>query len=149
MDGLISPPASAASPSPSQGAAQHIASTLPNARHHPLSPGSAKEIALINYLDRKILQISRRYGKKFTESDADHAEDDIPGYMNIDQACVDITRLVDVAWASGTRKSHAIRPTSYQLALVSTAICLSAALPMGAISSVPLLTLFCMRSKLP
>lgn len=104
---------------------------------------------MINYLDSKILQISRRYGKKFTESDGDHAGDDVPGYMNIDQACVDLTRLVDVAWASGTRKSHAIRPILFQLALVSTVTCLSAALPVGATSSVPLLTLFCMRSKLP
>jgi hypothetical protein len=103
MEGLISPPASAASPAPSNASAVPGLIALPLRRQHPLRAGSEKEIALINYLDGKMLRISRRYGKKFTDA---NENDDSPGYTGIDQVIADIDPLIDVAWISGTRKSN-------------------------------------------
>lgn len=71
-------------------------------RVHPLRPGSQKEIALINYLDDKILRITRRYAKKFSNEPSD--ADDASGYTNYDEVVADIDSLVDVVWISGTRK---------------------------------------------
>jgi hypothetical protein len=101
MEGLISPPASAASPSSSRLGSSATNSVLPATRQHPLRPGSEKEISLINYIDSKMLRISRRYGKKYTESESSH--DDAPGYMSMQEVVADIDPLVDVAWVSGTR----------------------------------------------
>ena len=103
MAGLLSPPASAASPSPSHANAHDPNGGLPTPRQHPLRPGSEKEIALMNYLDKKILHMSRRYGKKFTEPE-DH--DDSPGYTNMDQVVADAHDIFQLAWISGTRKLH-------------------------------------------
>lgn len=104
MQGLISPPASAVSPAPSHGSHLLGQSSLPTPRQHALRAGSEKEIALINYLDGKMLRMSRRYGKKFTEPENESSRDDAPGYTNMDQVVADLDPLVDVAWVSGTRK---------------------------------------------
>ena len=98
-EGLISPPASAASPS--SGGSAPFTSTLPTPRRTPLKPGSEKEIALINYLDNRILRMSRRYGKKFADSDAN---DDSPGYTSMSQVVADADDVLQVAWISGTGK---------------------------------------------
>jgi hypothetical protein len=101
MSGLLSPPASAASPTSSHVSSFATNSVLPAPRRHPLRPGSEKEISLINYIDGKMLRISRRYGKKFTEPESSH--DDAPGYMSMQEIVADIDPLVDVVWVSGTR----------------------------------------------
>lgn len=100
--GLLSPPASAASPAASGTSYHNRTATLPTPRSHPLRPGSQKEIALINYLDDRILRISRRYAKKF--SDEGLQNDDTPGYTTYDEFVADADPLVDVVWVSGTRK---------------------------------------------
>lgn len=100
--GLPSPVASANSPAPSHAGTSGGLSGLPTTRKHPLKPGSQKEIALINYLDDRVLRMTRRYGKKFAESDSDN--DDAPGYTSLHQVFEDLEPLIDLAWASGTRK---------------------------------------------
>lgn len=103
---LLSPPASAASPTPSASSVNGRSSTLPSPRAHRLRPGSQKEIALINYLDDRILRITRRYAKKFSNEGLEH--DDTPGYTTYDEFVADADPLVDVVWISGTRKLHSI-----------------------------------------
>lgn len=99
----LSPPFSAASPVPSTATSFTARSpTLPTPRTHPLRPGTQKEIALINYLDDKILRITRRYAKKFSNEMLD--KDDAPGYTTYDEFVSDADPLLDVVWISGTRK---------------------------------------------
>jgi hypothetical protein len=100
--GLTSPPDSAASPAPSNPSNASRNSTLPAPRVHRLRPGSQKEIALINYLDDKILRITRRYAKKFSNEGRDN--DDTPGYTTYDEFATDVEPLVNVVWISSTRK---------------------------------------------
>jgi Subunit 11 of the general transcription factor TFIIH len=97
--GLLSPAASALS---SSAGGSHGEQGLPTARSHPLKPGGKKEIALINYVDDKILRITRRYGKKFSDSNA--VQDDAPGYTSFDQVVEDVEAVFEVVWISGTRK---------------------------------------------
>lgn len=97
--GLPSPPVSASSPSGSVSLGDAI---LPAARSHPLQPGSRKENTLINYIDEKILWITRRYAKKFTTEQSEN--DDAPGYTNFEQVVQDLDAVFEVVWISGTRK---------------------------------------------
>jgi len=100
---LPSPAPSAASPAASIIGIGQSLSALPAPRAHPLKPGSQKEIALINYVDDKILRINRRYAKKFTSSGEN--SDDLPGYTEYSQVVQDVSPIFDVVWISGTRKS--------------------------------------------
>lgn len=68
---------------------------------------------MINYLDGKMVQIYRRYGKKFSSSPTD--KDDTPGYTGMDQVVADIDPLLDVAWISGTRKFYPQSVVDYLL----------------------------------
>ncbi len=95
---------SATSPAPTTASFTSRNADLPAPRSHPLRPGSQKEIALINYLDDKILMITRRYAKKF--SDEMIEKDDAPGYTTYDEFVSDADPLLDVVWISGTRKLH-------------------------------------------
>lgn len=94
--GLLSPARSTTSSSTS--GIQHGRS-LPLSRTTPLKPGSKKETALINYLDDRILRISRRYGKKFSNSEN---EDDSKGYETFDEVVEDLDPVFDIIWISGT-----------------------------------------------
>ena len=75
---------------------------LPQMRIHPLMPGSQKEIAFIEHVDSRILQISRRYAKKFVTED--DAESDARGYNDFDQCARDLEGVFNIVWISGTRK---------------------------------------------
>ena len=93
---LLSPtPSTTSSATGTTGA--HV--TLPLTRRHPLKPGSPKEIALIDYIDGKVLYISRRYAKKFSD---EHKNDPIPGYEEFGQLIQDLDIVFDVVWISGT-----------------------------------------------
>ncbi|KAI1622093.1 hypothetical protein EDD37DRAFT_696541 [Exophiala viscosa] len=97
----LSPPISAASPAPSTaGSFIGRNSNLPTPRTHPLRSGSQKEISLINYLDDKILRITRRYAKKYSNEMID--KDDARGYTTYDEFVSDVDPLLDVVWVSGT-----------------------------------------------
>ena len=78
-------------------------SSLPTPRTHPLKPGSQKEVAFINYVDAKILQINRRYAKKFS-GDRDETEEEARGYDDFEDVVEDLEHVFDTVWVSGTRK---------------------------------------------
>lgn len=73
---------------------------LPVPRSHPLPAGSSKQIALINYLDDRILHITSRYAKSFAASATDR--DHNVGYTNLGQVITDVDAVLDVVWISNT-----------------------------------------------
>ena len=92
------------SPSPSAPSIDMTSfATLPTPRLHRLGPGSQKEVAFINYIDSRILQINRRYAKKFSADDGDGGEE-VRGYDTFSQAAGDVERVLDAVWVSNTRE---------------------------------------------
>ncbi|KAF8427539.1 hypothetical protein EV426DRAFT_590529 [Tirmania nivea] len=65
---------------------------LPAPRPTPLKPGSKHETALVRFLDEGLLDISRKYTKKYTPG----------GYYDIQPMVQDLERLVDLIWISAT-----------------------------------------------
>lgn len=68
---------------------------LPTPRSSPLRPGSRHETALIRFLDGELLNVSRKYTKKYTPG----------GYYDIQSVASDLQNLVDLIWVSATRMS--------------------------------------------
>jgi Subunit 11 of the general transcription factor TFIIH len=90
--------------SPSTAAATYsYSSSLPAPRLHPLKPGSQKEVTFINYVDSKILQINRRFAKKFS-SDRDEADEEARGYNDFEDVVEDLEHVLDTVWVSRTRE---------------------------------------------
>ncbi|KAI9643971.1 hypothetical protein NHQ30_007322 [Ciborinia camelliae] len=87
------------SPSPSNASVSSISSNLPQPRTKPLRAGSAKEQAARRYVENKLLHISRRYTKKFEDSEEG---DTIVGYVSMREVAKDISEVIDVLWLSGT-----------------------------------------------
>ena len=75
---------------------------LPKARTYPLTPGSQKEIALIDHVDARILHINRRYAMKFSteQGEADQAS----GYEDFKEVSRDLDAVFNIVWISGTRR---------------------------------------------
>lgn len=93
-------------PSPSPSDASTVTpGELPRPREHPLRPGSQKEIAFINFVDSKMLNITRRYTKKFS-SESGNAEGPGKGYESIREVIADMEAVFDVVWVSGTRELY-------------------------------------------
>lgn len=109
------------SPPPSSHASSSTNGALPRPRNSPLKAGGPKESALIRYVDQGILYIQRRFAKR-ARSGGDEEIDSVQitgtvrpeiaaadderastGYKSFSEAAVDIERLVDVIWISGTR----------------------------------------------
>jgi len=67
---------------------------LPAPRPTPLKPGSKHETALVRFLDDGLLDISRKYTKKYTPG----------GYYDIQPMIQDLEKLVDLIWISATRE---------------------------------------------
>ncbi|KAF8457304.1 hypothetical protein BGX38DRAFT_1266052 [Terfezia claveryi] len=65
---------------------------LPAPRPTPLKPGSKHETALVRFLDDGLLDISRKYTKKYTPG----------GYYDIQHIVQDLEKLVDLIWISAT-----------------------------------------------
>lgn len=108
---LLTPPASAASPSPSTASGLTRASNnLPAQRRHPLIRGSAKEVHLIHYVDDALERVYRRYEKRLVEDQRSAStpskHDDAPGYVDMSEVVADLDGLVDIVWISRTRKWH-------------------------------------------
>lgn len=95
------------SPSPSTASTQHGATSLPHPRVRSLQPGSSKEDMVRRFVEDKLLQISRRYVKKFGGASR---EDDIVGYKSFGEVCKDFDSVINVLWLSGTRKQAAQKP---------------------------------------
>lgn len=97
---LPSPPASSHNSPPAGN------TVLPQPRSTPLKPGSAKESSFIDYVDRKLLGISRRYEKRFNTDFEDEATSGIEGrgYESYGELARDLEGVIDVVWVAGTRK---------------------------------------------
>lgn len=80
-------------------------SALPPPRITPLKPGSGKESSFIDYVDKKLLGVSRRYEKRYNRDLEDEAASDIEGrgYESFGALAQDLENIVDVVWVSGTR----------------------------------------------
>ncbi|KAI4134510.1 MAG: hypothetical protein LQ347_001469 [Umbilicaria vellea] len=91
---LPSPPASSTTTAPV------LALSLPQPRARPLKPGSSKESSFIDHVDRKLLQISRRYEKRFNADMEDSAapKDEGSGYETFEEVARDLERVIDVVW---------------------------------------------------
>ena len=96
---LPSPPqSSVGSPSPHHP-------SLPLSRSYPLKRGSNKESAVIEHIDAKLLEISRRYEKRINAGNerGTDADTKLRGYDNFGQAAKDLEAVIDVVWVTGTR----------------------------------------------
>ena len=78
---------------------------LPRPRANPLKPGSSKESSFIDYVDNKLLGISRRYEKRYNADFEDEATSGIEGrgYESFGELAKDLEAVIDVVWISGTR----------------------------------------------
>ena len=79
---------------------------LPQARSTPLRPGSSRESNFIDYVDRQLLAISRRYEKRsnFNLEDSSDSDADGRGYRSFEEMAYELNAIIDVVWVSGTRK---------------------------------------------
>ena len=105
---LPSPPAStatSASPAPP---------VLPRPRANPLKPGTSKESSFIDYVDNKLLGVSRRYEKRYNADFEDEATSGIEGrgYESFGEMAKDLEAVIDVVWVSGTRMKPQISDSS-------------------------------------
>ena len=73
---------------------------LPIPRSRPLPPGSQKETSLINFIDSRILDITRRYAKSFAADQSDRGIKS--GYTSFNQVTTDLEAVLDVVWISAT-----------------------------------------------
>lgn len=92
--GLLSPAMSQVSIGPA------TIDDLPIPRTHPIPAGSSKEGALINYIDDKLLVVTRRYNKSFAADPNDKSKDS--GYVSFEQVISDLNPIIDVVWISAT-----------------------------------------------
>lgn len=93
-------------PSPPTSSASATASVLPHPRFNPLKPGGAKESSFIDYVDRKLLAISRRYEKRFNadfDNESSSSEPEGRGYETFDEMAQELDSTIDIVWVSGTR----------------------------------------------
>ena len=94
-------------PTPQSPAASTTSSIsgLPHPRGHPLRPGSVKEDKVRNYVEERILYISRRFVKKFGIQEA---SDEVIGYKSMAELCKDLEELINILWLSGTRMFYSL-----------------------------------------
>lgn len=80
---------------------------LPATRSYPLKRGSGKESAVIDHVDGKLLEISRRYEKRFGSGSEHSLGSDAKsrGYESFGEAARDLESITDVVWVTGTRIS--------------------------------------------
>ncbi|KAI9719251.1 MAG: hypothetical protein M1812_003581 [Candelaria pacifica] len=130
--GFITNPTTPFSPPPSSVASSFANTTLPHPRAHPLRLGSSKESGFINYVDKGILNVNRRYTKKFSEEGGETGSADggvdggkgggtskeTKGYESFREVGRDLESLVDVVWVSGTPSLQI--PYLLSLALLTT-----------------------------
>ncbi|OAQ64010.1 meiotic recombination protein DMC1 [Pochonia chlamydosporia 170] len=86
------------SPAPSSASTRSIAG-LPHPRGHSLLPGSNKEDMVRRYVEERLLNISRRYVKKFGNP---NPGDTVVGFKSFSEVAKELDGLVNVLWKSGT-----------------------------------------------
>ncbi|KAL9601790.1 MAG: hypothetical protein Q9219_002280 [cf. Caloplaca sp. 3 TL-2023] len=101
------PPTLPSPPSSSVNSPAPAPPILPTPRSRPLRPGSSKENDFINYIEQKLLAISRHYENRFTSALSGEENPDLGGrgYRNFGEESKDLDLVVDVVWISGTRKA--------------------------------------------
>ena len=98
-------PPSLPSPAPSDASSAFSYRPLPHPRPSALKPGSRPENSLIAFLDHELLQVSRKYAKKFNDG----------GYTNAAEIADDLEKLVDLLWVSSTRRTFVFLPCPARL----------------------------------
>lgn len=92
---LLSPPPSS-----------HASTTggpLPQPRHSPLKAGGNKESSFISSIDQRILHITRSFANRQTGIEQDSTQGrSFKGYSTFKEAGSDMSRVIDLVWASGT-----------------------------------------------
>ncbi|RCI12866.1 hypothetical protein L249_0562 [Ophiocordyceps polyrhachis-furcata BCC 54312] len=86
------------SPAPSAVSTRSVAS-LPHPRRNALRPGSSKEDMIRRFAEQRLLNVSRRYVKKFGGADS---TDTVVGFANFTEVCLELDSVVNVLWLSGT-----------------------------------------------
>ncbi|CAK7208771.1 hypothetical protein SBRCBS47491_000207 [Sporothrix bragantina] len=100
--GFFQPSTGLMSPSPSLASSARSTSSilgLPHPRRQPLRPGSAKEDLVRRYVSDRLLQISRRFVKKYGIAEPG---DTVIGYKSMGELCRDVDTLLNNLWKSGT-----------------------------------------------
>ncbi|KAJ6784463.1 hypothetical protein PWT90_02881 [Aphanocladium album] len=92
------PPTGLLSPTPST-ASSRAAAALPHPRKSALNPGSSKEDMVRRFVEDKLLNVSRRYVKKFGDPDP---ADTVVGFTNFTEVANELDGVVNVLWLSGT-----------------------------------------------
>ncbi|XWW93311.1 hypothetical protein V2A60_001243 [Cordyceps javanica] len=73
--------------------------SLPQPRRKPLNPGGSKEDQVRRELEETLLNISRRYVKKFSGPDPANT---VVGFTNFTEVADGLSEVVDTVWRSGT-----------------------------------------------
>lgn len=94
------PPGGLPSPAPSASSTRSV-SGLPHPRGRSLRPGSSKEDMVRRYVEERLLEVSRRYVKKFGNPERG---DTVVGYKTFGEVCRDLDGIINVLWLSGTRE---------------------------------------------
>jgi hypothetical protein len=110
--GFIPPSQTLPSPAPSGTSSTRPSTSLPHPRGRSLQPGSQKEAVVRRYVEDKMLHVSRRYVKKFSNAELD---DSLVGYRSFGEVCRDLDSIVNVLWLSGTRKLNRTLSDTYIL----------------------------------
>lgn len=95
------------SPPPSStNSVSNASAILPHPRSTPLKPGSSKESSFVDYVDRKLLAVSRRYEKRFNTDfeDTDAFDPKSKGYEDFGELAQDLEGVIDIVWVSATRR---------------------------------------------
>ena len=102
--GFIHPAQPPPAPSPANPTS-HARTILPQPRPTPLKPGTSRESSFIDYVDRQLLAISRRYEKRLNVSFEDVSSSETEGreYQHFEEMANDLDAVIDVVWVSGTR----------------------------------------------
>ncbi|KAK6522544.1 hypothetical protein TWF281_001985 [Arthrobotrys megalospora] len=118
--GFIPPSTYLPSPAPSNysSTASRSSGVLPNQRSTPLKSGSLPETKFINYVDNALLEIARKFTKKFPSEEekseaarANHGSGGstptpsggvIVGYSDVEPLIEDLEKLIGLVWVSGT-----------------------------------------------
>ncbi|KAL8704568.1 MAG: hypothetical protein Q9201_002260 [Fulgogasparrea decipioides] len=100
------PPTLPSPPSSSVNSPRATRYILPHPRSKPLKSGSPKESDFIDYVDQKLLAISRHYENRFSAALGEEENPDVEGrgYKGFGEEARDLEAVVDVVWISGTSK---------------------------------------------
>ncbi|KAH6897497.1 meiotic recombination protein DMC1 [Thelonectria olida] len=87
------------SPAPSSASSTRSSAGLPHPRGKSLQPGSNKEDLVRRFVEGRLMEIARRYVKKFGNREPG---DTVVGYKSFSELCKDLSGVVNVLWLSGT-----------------------------------------------